>query len=96
LNAGFVYTLPPVDFFAEEGWTEPPSEAAATVEFALRRIQQARSWEPQVRTGPMVMRLPTEGYADPMWAVLVKIDNNGTTFVWSPFPLPHLIQYQEA
>ena len=36
-----------------------------------------------------------EYHGDPMWAVAIEISNNGTTFIWSPIPLPHLAEWED-
>ncbi len=44
--------------------------------------------------GPWYMPLPREDYSEGVYAVSVKLSNNGTTFVWSPCLLPWLAEYQ--
>jgi hypothetical protein len=108
---GYVYRLPPIDFFDREGWTpygdqpddlygpddiELAGDDAAlddAIATAVRVISTSPLYEPSLRSGPWYMRLPVEGYADAAYAVAIKIDNNGTVFVWSPFELPWLAKY---
>lgn len=45
-------------------------------------------WEGDVREGPFVFSVP--GETEMSWGLVLKQDNNGTTFVASPVPLPHL------
>ncbi|WP_312459550.1 hypothetical protein [Comamonas sp.] len=50
----------------------------------------SKGWEGDHRNDPVVIWLPIEDGFQP--AFVLKQDNNGTTFVVSPVPLPHLAQ----
>lgn len=65
-----------------EGW-ESAKEAAAEV-----------GWEGDFRGHPCVFWLPSE--YDCEFGFVFKQDNNGTSFVISPKPLPHLEQLHET
>lgn len=100
-ETGFLYVLPPIDAWESLGWRHVPTDwrgpkAREIVQEAMSRIQRHGFWEEPVSVGPMVMALPSEdnnGLEVLRWAVGVKISNNGTTFVWSPCPLPWLDSY---
>lgn len=47
-----------------------------------------KGWEGDFRNPPVVFWLP--GDSDFDFGFVIKQDNNGTTFVMSPVPLPHL------
>lgn len=65
-----------------EGW-EAAKEAAGEV-----------GWEGDFRGHPRVFWLPSE--YDCQFGFVFKQDNNGTTFVVSPQPLPHLGRIHET
>lgn len=93
---GVVYALPaPIDNFEWLGWRRPTAEAQEVVDWAMGRIKQHRLWEPEGDDQAWVMPLPSldEEPAERRWAVAHKISNNGTTFVWSPAPLPWLEEW---
>jgi hypothetical protein len=92
---GFVYQTPPTDDFAFQGWGIPPLAAEEVVRAAEACIQRARMWEGDGAAGPYVMQLPCVESDGRMWVVALKIRNNGTTFIWSPIPLPHLSEYED-
>lgn len=50
-------------------------------------------WEGDIREGPFVSMLPGEEWDFAHWVVLLKQDNNGTTFVVSNYKLEYLDEY---
>lgn len=92
-----VYELGPIDAWEDEGWTKHIPGTADVLDdavfTAMRIIETAPRFETPLRDDRIWwMRLPMPGYADAAYAVAVKIDNNGTTFIWSPVELPWLRQ----
>jgi hypothetical protein len=93
-----VYALPPIDNFSALGWTPYAAKGAdgdldAAVERALSIIASSPLYETEWRQDPQWMRLPSEDYESAVYTIALKIDNNGTTFVWSPCELPWLADY---
>jgi hypothetical protein len=93
---GYVYAIPPIDRFDPLGWRIPDAvgEAWDLVDTALAEIAKHEFWEDRITAGPYVMPLPMPEYHDQPWAVAVKIENNGTVFVWSSVELPHLSEWR--
>jgi len=98
----FVYVMSPIDFW--EGWlTEDEikdrlhrddlKRYLARKEKALE-LAGARGWEGDFRQGPFFSTIPMDDGASGC-EVLVgwKQDNNGTTFVVSPYQLPWLREW---
>ena len=75
------------------GPTEMGSAMAAYKVFRQKAFALAKEngWEGDVREGPFVAGLPPSG-GDSQSAIMIcwKQDNNGETFVVSPYPLPWL------
>lgn len=55
---------------------------------SAREAAAGAGWEGDFRIPPVVMWLPTENQFRP--GFVIKQDNNGSTYVISPVPLPHL------
>lgn len=91
----YVYELGPVDYWQGLIPIEQLADeylARDLYRFAMRAafmVAKSTSWEGDFREGPFAFGLPT-GDCDAALAVAWKQDNNGTTFVASPFPLPWL------
>ena len=99
----FAYALPPIDHWT--GWkTEGEflndlngdylplgeSEYLATKERALILARDA-GWEGDMREGPFIAGLPTHNTGDDREVLIGwKQDNNGTTFIVSPYRLSWL------
>jgi hypothetical protein len=100
-----VYCLPPIDFWAgwqkisDVYRIETPDEVGF-YEFRdpdewrrlwaqAKPLAQRLGWEGDFREGPFVSVLPT-GDCDCSILIAWKQDNNGTTFVASPYRLPWL------
>jgi len=64
----------------------------AIVEHALGRIRADGRWEGDIIQGPYIAGLLSsdDGRAESEVMVALKQSNNGTVYVWSPQPLPHL------
>jgi hypothetical protein len=94
-----VYELPPIDNFGTLGWTpHAASGGDAHLDEAVVRALSVIATSPLYETewrepNPYWMRLPSEDYEPGAYAVALKIDNNGTTFVWAPCALPWLSEY---
>jgi hypothetical protein len=100
----FVYSLPPIDDW--QGWmkakgaqtnpftgTDDLPEATVKYETFLKSALEAArkvGWEGDFREGPFVSVLPDPDNMGTTVYVGWKQDNNGTTFIVSPFPLPYL------
>lgn len=100
----YAYALAPIDFWA--GWMKEPDfehqlaevYAADDVPAVLRDYLEFRDaalglarkieWEGDFREGPFVAGLPSIDQSRIL--IAWKQDNNGTTFVVSPSPLPWL------
>lgn len=99
----FIYNMAPIDHW--QGWLTVPEAAAKLCasaeepEDALRgladelaeakQLAKAAGWEGDMREGPYVTFLPNNdnGVA---CVIAWKQDNNGSTFVASPYQLPWL------
>jgi hypothetical protein len=68
---------PPEPDALQHGWER--------AQFIARRV----GWEGDVREGPWFCPLPAEG-SDETFLIVWKQDNNGQTFVASPYRLPWL------
>lgn len=79
------YCIPPLDFGWENAITFPIESVPDEVKFLARKL----GWEGDVRGKDCAKFLiPDEmGFAE---GFIWKQDNNGTCFVISPIPLPHL------
>jgi len=75
-----------------EDWSH---EIRAVVEHAKAQLRERTTWEGDVREGPYIAGLmpPAPGQEYTV-AVALKQDNDGRTFVWSPFELPWLNEYE--
>lgn len=51
-------------------------------------LARDQGWDGEFREPAVVFWMPVEGTFEP--GFVIKQDNNGTTFVVSPVPLPHL------
>jgi hypothetical protein len=103
----YVYSLPPLDDW--QGWmkakgaktnpytgTDDLPEANIEHETFLRNALAAArqaGWEGDFREGPFISVLPDPNNMCSAVYVGWKQDNNGTTFIVSPFPLPHLDEW---
>lgn len=98
MNGEHVYVLPPIDYFEDRGWTEfdyrggLPGGLLESAYRALRVISTHPFYEDEIRSS-WAMPLPTADYEGMCYAVALKIDNNGTTFIWSPCELPWLSEW---
>ncbi len=103
LPRGYVYVVGPIDYWP--AWISidtPPVEdypvgkyaeaRHALLEHAKRRFHEA-GWEGDIRMGPFFAGLPTSDITGVVMVGL-KQDNNGTTFIWSPYALPWLWEWQ--
>lgn len=91
-----VYSLAPIDFWS--GWTK--AEHAVDEYFTQSDLDALwakasdlaldAGWEGDVRSGPYVAGFPDPDTGGPAVMIAWKQENNGTTFVASPHPLPHL------
>lgn len=71
----------------------PPTEWAAYEAFRNQAYELAKKvgWEGDIREGPYIAGLPTHETADDGHIMIAwKQDNNGDTFVVSPYKLPWL------
>ncbi|PSS59873.1 hypothetical protein C6558_36235 [Ensifer sp. NM-2] len=99
----FVYKLGPIDFW--NGWLSAADFVAETEnvdanyneETFLPFVEKAQDlargigWEGDMRSGPFVSALPNPDSGNLSDFILAwKQDNNGTTFVASPYELPWL------
>jgi hypothetical protein len=97
-----VYGLAPVDFWG--GWSKPEdvltddphdwqgiqrSDYEAFLERA-KEIARRLGWEGDMRQGAFLAGIPDPDNSRSTFMLAWKQDNNGSTFVASPFPLPHL------
>jgi hypothetical protein len=58
---------------------------------AIAQIRERSIWEGDIVQGPFFAGLPPrDGNSDSEQMVAIKQQNNGMTFVWSPYPLPWL------
>lgn len=60
---------------------------------SLTVLNNNSAWEGDIREGPYVAMLPGNEYDFADWVVLLKQDNNGTTFVVSNYKLDYLDEY---
>lgn len=60
---------------------------------SLTVLNNKSAWEGDIREGPYVAMLPGNEYDFANWVVLLKQDNNGTTFVVSNYKLEYLDEY---
>ena len=100
-NQLHVYAIAPIDFW--DHWTpmltflagpyednnpdSDPNEVVSRFQLATRLATRI-GWEGDFRNGPFISAIPAEhgnGYSE--FLIAWKQDNNGTTFVASPFPL---------
>lgn len=101
----FVYAVMPIDNWAgwseparalsdlfDEMQRPDPIERERFEDMLLVAQSLARKlgWDGTYREGPYVSGLPMPDADDFGFMVAWKQDNNGTTFVASPVPLPHL------
>ncbi|QGJ73801.1 hypothetical protein [Sinorhizobium meliloti] len=95
----FVYELAPIDFW--NGWqTEAeylPKNEKEEIDAYRRFRERAQElahragWEGDVRFGPYVSALPNPETSMPSdFMIAWKQENNGTTYVASPYELPWL------
>lgn len=98
-----VYSINPIDWW--NGWQVPSDlfrvsvremevewhEPAEWVKMwaRARELAEKIGWEGDIREGPYVTVLP-QPYEVPPVVIGWKQDNNGTTFIASPFELPWL------
>ncbi len=59
----------------------------------LSAIAEHTHWEGDMREPMRFIGLPNPDYGNLELALLIKQDNNGTTFLASPFELPWLAEY---
>lgn len=102
----FCYHIAPIDFWdgaltasqlisnmgeRVSTW-EVYSVAHALHELEVRAQQAFRKigWEGDVRTGPLFFALPGDNTME--LGCMIKQDNNGSTFIASPHPLPWLAE----
>lgn len=99
-----VYQIEPIDHW--NGWHKPSDLFRALIdgwdtewldpldwEKSWTKAQMLAlriGWEGDFRTGPLVTVLPDQGQGPPPFIIAWKQDNNGTTFVASPFHLTWL------
>lgn len=103
----FVCRLAPIDHWS--GWQRPEdvfkirvddeerhtAEHWASLWQEARRLAEMLGWEGDIRQGPYVTVLPVvDGWVSPV-IVAWKQDNNGTTFVASPYELSWLDAKEE-
>ena len=109
LPEGFVYELPPIDWWtgwstieaaiqAYEGAAEKQKEKAnleRIVRHAQNQFENRTMWEGDVIQGPFLGGLPP-ATGDPTSDVMVALKqmNNGMVFVWSPYELLWLEAYK--
>lgn len=102
----FLYTLSPIDTWSGWSTEDEYKASEATQNdydrpYALEQFEKAKAqalelgkragWEGDFSVGPMVAGLPNRG-GDTMSGILIgwKQQNDGTTFVASPYRLPWL------
>lgn len=101
----FVYAVTPIDhwagwseptqalsdFFDELNRPDPiERERYEDMLLAAQRLAHSLGWDGTFRDGPFVAGLPMPEADEFGFMIAWKQDNNGTTFVASPIPLPHL------
>jgi hypothetical protein len=91
----FVYEMEPIDDW--EGYNQVFLEDLITedkwlnlIYHTFKILKDNSKWELDVRSGPYMSMLPGEEMAFAHWAVLVKQDNNGTTYLVSRYNLDYL------
>jgi len=104
-----IYELPPIDHwygamdedtfrrmfcrseFNLHGMAAGLSTMSKFITMAEKLFREA-GWEGDCREGPYFFAVPTD---DGMmrFGYIVKQDNNGTTYVASPYPIAHLTEY---
>ncbi len=60
---------------------------------SLTVLSNKSAWEGDIREGPYVAMLPGNEYEFANWVVLLKQNNNGSTFVVSKYKLEYLDEY---
>jgi hypothetical protein len=73
--------------YEDNGPCSDPSEVVSRFQHATRLATRI-GWEGDFRNGPFISAMPAEhgnGYSE--FLIAWKQDNNGTTFIASPFPL---------
>tara|TARA_Y100001938_G_scaffold139920_1_gene207426 strand:- start:518 stop:874 length:357 start_codon:yes stop_codon:yes gene_type:complete len=102
-----IYSLPPIDLFqgaltmteaALQGECWGPKGVARQAEALIDQLLPAldgfreAGWEGDYSEGPFFFAVPRVE-VEMAWGVIVKQNNNGTTFVASPYPFPWLEQF---
>lgn len=94
----FIYERDPIDFW--EGYYLIFLEDLIMqkrwlnlIHHAMTLLDRHSSWEKDVRIGPFIAMLPGDEEMCAHWVVLIKQDNNGTTYVVSRYPLEHLNEF---
>jgi len=75
-------------FTLDTEWLDPLDWASAWSQ--AQKLAIKLGWEGDIREGPYVTVLPDQGGSTPPFVIAWKQDNNGTTFVASPFHLTWL------
>lgn len=94
----FIYERDPIDFWGgyhlvfledlilQKKWLN-------LIHHAMSLLDRHSSWEKDVRMGPFIAMLPGDEIEFARWVVLVKQNNNGTTYIVSRYPLEHLNEF---
>jgi hypothetical protein len=94
----YIYELDPIDDWTgyAQVWLEDMLSVRKwldLVEHAFKGLKLHSNWEGDIREGPYVAMIPgTEWFVSP-FAVLLKQDNNGTTYCVSKQKLDHIQEY---
>jgi hypothetical protein len=94
---GYVYELPPIDHW--DGWAHwQPDEATRVDEAVTHALVQFRArtaWEGDFADGPLISGLPRpDGDSWTEVIVGIKQGNNGTVFLWTPYALDWLDEWE--
>ena len=105
-NGMYGYTIPPIDFFdgcigledyiksydgcdtGEFGMYQKNERINDIITKLIIGMSSFEYWEGDIRGKIEVFSVPAEGMTE--IGFILKQDNNGTTFIISPVPLPHL------
>jgi hypothetical protein len=94
----FIYERDPIDFW--EGYylifledLIMQKKWLNLIHHAMSLLNLYSSWEKDVRIGPFIAMLPGNEMEFAHWVVLLKQDNDGTTYIVSRYPLEHLNEF---
>lgn len=91
----YCYRLLPIDFWPGTfPYESSNDEAARLFELSKRIARDKLGWPGDIREGPYLFSLPDVPSCQV--GLAWKEDNGGTTYVFSPRPLPWLMEFADA